>query len=102
MCQPCLRSRVSTNCYKCVMLIQMNGEILFLFTSFTFDCHVLDTKLIVDGKEFHQKCFSCLTCSVQLDKIYGSKDGEYYCETCYVDKFGWKCAQCGKVRKMHP
>ena len=102
MCEPCLKSRVSNSCHKCVMLIQMNGEICFLFTHFTFNYHVSDTKLIIDGKEFHQKCFSCLVCSVQLDKIYGSKDGEYYCETCYVDKFGRKCAQCVKVKKRHP
>ena len=69
-----------------------------IFTIFTFIVHLADTKLIVDGKEFHQKCFACLVCSVQLDKIYGSKNGEYYCETCYVDKFGKKCAQCAKVR----
>ena len=57
----------------------------------------LDIKLIVDGKEFHQKCFACFNCSIQLDKVYGSKDGEYYCEMCYVQKFGKKCAACGKV-----
>jgi len=80
MCEPCIKSRVRTNCHKCVMVFEMD-----------------DTKLIVDGKEFHQKCFACLVCSLQLDKIYGSKNGEYYCETCYVDKFGKKCAQCAKV-----
>eukprot|EP00092_Neocalanus_flemingeri_P020518 GFUD01022231.1.p1 GENE.GFUD01022231.1~~GFUD01022231.1.p1 ORF type:complete len:519 (+),score=136.93 GFUD01022231.1:269-1825(+) len=80
MCEPCIKSRVRTNCHKCIMVIEME-----------------DIKLIVDGKEFHQKCFVCLVCSVQLDKIYGSKNGEYYCETCYVDKFGKKCAECAKV-----
>jgi len=80
MCEPCIKTRVRTNCYKCVMIIEME-----------------DTKLIVDGKEFHESCFSCLVCSAQLDKIYGSKDGQYYCETCYVDKYGKKCAQCAKV-----
>ena len=28
-----------------------------------------DIKLIVDGKEFHKKCFSCKRCSVQLEKV---------------------------------
>jgi len=81
MCEPCIKSRVRTNCHKCIMIIEME-----------------DIKLIVDGKEFHQKCFACLLCSVELDKIYGSKNGEYYCETCYVDKFGKKCEHCTKVR----
>jgi len=80
LCEPCIMSRVRTNCDKCSMVIEME-----------------DIKLIVDGKEFHQKCFACLQCSVPLDKIYGSKDGEYYCESCYVDKFGKKCAECTKV-----
>ena len=29
--------------------------------------------------------------------MYGSKDGEYYCEVCYVEKFGKKCSYCQKV-----
>jgi len=80
LCEPCLQSRVKTTCHKCVMIIQME-----------------DTKLIVDGKEFHAACFCCVVCSVKLDKIYGSKDGDYYCEDCYVDRFGKKCARCSQV-----
>ena len=98
MCEPCIKSRVRTNCHKCIMIIEMEGEIGFIFTLATFIGQFSDIKLIVDGKEFHQKCFACLVCSVELDKIYGSKNGEYYCETCYVDKFGKKCEQCTKVR----
>ena len=30
---------------------------------------VSDIKLIVDGKEFHKKCFCCKKCSVQLEKV---------------------------------
>jgi len=80
LCEPCIKSAVRTACHKCILTIEMN-----------------DIKLIVDGKEFHQKCFACFNCSIQLDKVYGSKDGEYYCEMCYVQKFGKKCAACGKV-----
>ena len=65
--------------------------------SFHIHCNVADTKLIVDGKEFHADCFCCVICSVKLDKIYGSKDGDYYCENCYVDTFGKKCAGCSEV-----
>ena len=39
-----------------------------------------DIKLIVDGKEFHQRCFACFQCGLGLDSVYGSKGGEYYCE----------------------
>ena len=56
-----------------------------------------DIKLIVDGKEFHQNCFACSQCSVKLESVYGSKGGEYYCESCYLTLFGKKCAGCEKV-----
>ena len=56
-----------------------------------------DIKLIVDGKEFHQNCFACSQCSVKLESVYGSKAGEYYCESCYLTLFGKKCAGCEKV-----
>ena len=29
--------------------------------------------------------------------MYGSKGGEYYCESCYLTLFGKKCAGCEKV-----
>ena len=56
-----------------------------------------DTKLIVDGKEFHRNCFTCSACSALLDSVYGRKEGQYYCETCYVQMFGKKCSDCGLV-----
>ena len=60
-------------------------------------CSLSDIKLIVDGKEFHQNCFACSQCSVKLESVYGSKAGEYYCESCYLTLFGKKCAGCEKV-----
>jgi len=80
LCEPCIKKRVRTNCHKCVMVIEME-----------------DTKLIVDGKEFHEACFCCTICAIRLKDVYGSKDGDYYCETCYVDKFGKRCFHCSKV-----
>ena len=62
-----------------------------------FHLHFPDTKLIVDGKEFHQNCFKCSHCSSQLDSVYGRKEGQYYCETCYVQIAGKKCSDCGQV-----
>ena len=35
---------------------------------------VSDIKLIVDGKEFHKKCFCCKKCSVQLEKVKHIQD----------------------------
>ena len=29
--------------------------------------------------------------------MYGTKDGEYYCESCYLDMEALHCATCGKV-----
>jgi len=80
MCELCLASKVRTKCSKCGGIIDID-----------------DIKLIVDGKEFHKKCFCCKKCSVQLEKVYGTKDGEYYCESCYLDMEALHCATCGKV-----
>jgi len=80
LCGPCIQVRVRSNCHKCVMTIEMD-----------------DTKLIVDGKEFHKACFACLICSLQLESVYGCKDDQYYCETCYLEMFGKKCGHCKKV-----
>jgi len=80
LCAPCIQKKVRTTCYKCVLTIEME-----------------DTKLIVDGREFHKSCFACSVCSVQLESVYGCKEGQYFCESCYIEKFGKKCAQCEKV-----
>ena len=31
------------------------------------------------------------------NQVYGTKDGEYYCESCYLDMEALHCATCGKV-----
>lgn len=80
LCEPCIRTAVRTTCHKCILTIEMN-----------------DTKLIVDGKEFHRSCFNCFHCTTLLDAVYGKKDGQYYCETCYVERFGKKCSDCCQV-----
>jgi len=80
MCHACLTSRVKTICYRCNNTINID-----------------DTKLIVDGHEFHETCFSCVSCNVQLDKVYGKKDETYYCEPCYIEKFGKRCHGCSEV-----
>lgn len=80
LCEPCIKTAVRTTCHKCILTIEMD-----------------DIKLIVDGKEFHQNCFACSQCSVKLESVYGSKGGEYYCESCYLTLFGKKCAGCEKV-----
>jgi hypothetical protein len=56
----------------------------------------LDGKL-KDVNENSNSLITKLNFLDKLDKIYSSKSAEYYCETCYVDKFGKKCAQCAKV-----
>lgn len=80
MCEPCLASKVRTKCSKCKNIIDLE-----------------DTKIIVDGKEFHKKCFSCFKCYTQLEKVYGNKDDRYYCETCYLELEGRHCSNCHKV-----
>merc|ERR1719348_736237 len=80
MCHSCLTSKINSVCYTCNQVISLN-----------------ETKLIVDGKEFHENCFKCKMCSVKLSKIYGSKDGSYFCENCYIENYGKKCAGCSKI-----
>ena len=98
LCEPCIKSAVRTTCHKCILTIEMDGDqntfpkrnifILYYFS---------DIKLIVDGKEFHQNCFACFECGTKLESVYGSKGGQYYCESCYLTLFGKKCAGCEKV-----
>ena len=66
-------------------------------TPYSQHLSVPDTKLVVDGKEFHRQCFTCHHCSSLLDSVYGIKDGQYYCEGCYVENFGKKCSHCGQT-----
>jgi len=80
MCEPCLATKVRTTCSKCKKIIDLE-----------------DIKLIVDGREFHKKCFSCANCYVQLEEVYGNKEGKYYCETCYIDLEGRHCITCDQV-----
>merc|ERR1712130_307131 len=80
MCEPCLASKVRTKCSKCRNIIDLE-----------------DIKLIVDGKEFHKKCFSCKKCSLQLETVYGNKEDDYYCEPCYLEMEAKHCANCTKV-----
>jgi len=81
MCEPCLASKVRTTCSKCRNVIDLE-----------------DTKLIIDGRELHKKCFVCAKCFVQLDKgVFGKKDGRYYCEPCYIELEGKHCTTCNKV-----
>jgi len=80
MCEPCLASKVRTMCNKCQRIIDLE-----------------DIKFIVDGKEYHKRCFSCEKCSVQLEKVYGNKDDRYYCEPCYVELEAKHCSSCNKV-----
>ena len=100
LCGPCIQVRVRSNCYKCVMTIEMDGKLIkynvYFITNHMYQC-ISDTKLIVDGKEFHKACFACLICSVQLESVYGCKDDQYYCETCYLEMFGKKCGHCKKA-----
>jgi len=48
-------------------------------------------------KEFHRACFCCAECGCQLESVYGSAGGEFYCERCYIQRAGKRCAGCNQV-----
>ncbi|CAH1775377.1 unnamed protein product [Owenia fusiformis] len=49
------------------------------------------------GQVYHVKCFTCLTCSSQLQgQAFFAMEGKPYCETCYMDTLE-KCSLCKKA-----
>ena len=47
-------------------------------------------KMMAAGRNWHKRCFSCFVCSRHLDStlVNDGPDGEIYCKSCYVSKFG--------------
>ena len=47
-------------------------------------------RLMAAGRSWHRRCFSCCLCSRHLDStlVNDGPDGEIYCKSCYVSKFG--------------
>ena len=55
------------------------------------DYRVFDAeKMMAAGRSWHRRCFSCFLCSRHLDStlVNDGPDGEIYCKSCYVSKFG--------------
>ncbi|XP_057306367.1 actin-binding LIM protein 2-like isoform X2 [Hydractinia symbiolongicarpus] len=51
----------------------------------------------VEGKYYHQYCFSCIKCKKDLLKNgYFFIDGEFYCNEDYYKLMGTQCGGCGK------
>ena len=67
------------HCYKCFELVHRDKQ--------TFN-----------DKTYHKYCYICNRCQTELyrmKKVYADPTGEgLYCEPCYADMFGPKCAKC--------
>lgn len=50
---------------------------------------------VVDGKKYHVEHFVCKECSTALaGKKFHKKEGNPYCEECYMSKFAPTCPGC--------
>ena len=50
------------------------------------------------GRNWHEKCFACAVCKKSFDgKAFVPKGDNFYCTSCYDDKFVPKCFKCKKV-----
>lgn len=47
-------------------------------------------KLMAAGRDWHKRCFCCVTCKQHLDStsVNDGTDGEIYCRSCHSGKFG--------------
>ena len=45
-------------------------------------------------KQYHIWCFKCTICGVLLHGEYMGHEGKPYCEKCYHERYGVKCAYC--------
>ena len=53
--------------------------------------------LRVNDVYFHNQCFRCKGCEVNLSQGgFFTRDKEYYCASCYQSNFGTKCNKCGQ------
>jgi len=68
-------------------------------TSRCYKCKVVISsaiKLKALGKEWHQECFTCNKCGIELKGGFFPHEGEPYCETDYDDMFLKKCSKCNR------
>ncbi|KAK2722982.1 four and a half LIM domains protein 5-like isoform X2 [Artemia franciscana] len=48
-------------------------------------------------KQWHDKCFVCEVCKTDFsNKSFLYKEKNFYCQSCYHDKFAPKCQKCSK------
>jgi len=57
---------------------------------------ITDEAIVVDGKNYHSRCFKCDKCSKQLGGgTYFPQDGKHLCHECMSKKLP-KCVKCSK------
>eukprot|EP01083_Nonionella_stella_P286274 974365_1 len=56
--------------------------------------------VMAKSQHFHVDCFTCAECKESLaGKGYVERDGKYFCENCYHEKFSPKCGKCEQIIK---
>jgi len=46
---------------------------------------------------YHEKCFTCRTCSAVFDEFYFPHQGANYCQRHYLEAANMKCGKCRDV-----
>lgn len=79
VCQKCHLINTGVKCCKCGKIIEKDG------------CTFND-------RDYHQNCFLCTFCNVELIKMKktyrGRNDEEILCEPCFTDRYAPRCAKC--------
>ncbi|KAL7677163.1 hypothetical protein ACOME3_003408 [Neoechinorhynchus agilis] len=75
-CTLCNEELFATKCHRCGKIIETGG-------------------VAFRELPFHRECFRCKECDCNLSKIkFFSRDGEAYCNNCYLTKFSERCFAC--------
>ncbi|XP_071818540.1 prickle planar cell polarity protein 3-B-like isoform X2 [Apostichopus japonicus] len=80
-CLECYEKHLARTCPRCGEIIKPGAK-----------------RLGYQGKEWHDKCFVCKVCNEHIGtKKFVPKDDDIYCNNCYEESFGTRCAGCNKV-----
>jgi LIM domain-containing protein 2 len=86
VCSKCHLVNKAPKCAKCMRIIEKDG------------CTYGD-------KDYHQVCFTCVECQVELMKMKktyrGKADDEIMCEPCFTEKYAPKCGKCSQSISPH-
>ncbi|KAG0723677.1 Four and a half LIM domains protein 2 [Chionoecetes opilio] len=98
-CGPCYDAQFATRCDGCGEIFRAVSSSLDSRPSApaTFLRHLGNKKMEYKARQWHEKCFCCVTCKTAIGtKSFIPRDQEIYCANCYEEKFATRCVKCSK------